>query len=122
VSSRQPGGYRLAAEPDAVDAVRFERLVAQARDAEGSRRVRLLRDALALWRGAAMADVGLADSEAWDAAVTRLERLRLAALEDRFDAEVGLGHGAELVAELTDLAAAHPERERLVAACGTPDP
>jgi predicted ATPase len=112
----QPGGYRLTVEPDAVDAVRFERLAAQARDAEGSRRVRLLREALALWRGAAMADVGLEDSEALDAAVARLERLRLAALEDRFDAEVGLGHGAELVAELTDLAAAHPVRERLVAA------
>jgi predicted ATPase/DNA-binding SARP family transcriptional activator len=111
-----PGGYRLIAEPDAVDAVRFERLVAQARDAEGSRRVQLLRDALALWRGAAMADVGLEESEALDAAAARLERLRLAALEDRFDAEVVLGHGAELVAELTDLATAHPERERLVAA------
>jgi predicted ATPase/DNA-binding SARP family transcriptional activator len=112
----QPGGYRLTAEPDAVDAVRFERLVAQARDAEGSRRVRLLREALALWRGAAMADVGLEDSEALDAAVARLERLRLATLEDRFDAEIGLGRGAELVAELTDLVAAHPVRERLVAA------
>jgi predicted ATPase/DNA-binding SARP family transcriptional activator len=112
----QPGGYRLTAEPDAVDAVRFEGLVAQARDAEGARRVRLLREALALWRGAAMADVGLEDSEAFDAAVTRLDRLRLAALEDRFEAEVGLGHGAELAAELTDLVAAHPERERLVAA------
>jgi predicted ATPase/DNA-binding SARP family transcriptional activator len=112
----QPGGYRLMTEPDAVDAVRFERLIAQARDAEGSQRVRLLRDALALWRGAALADVGLEDSEALDAAIARLDRLRLAALEDRFEAEVALGHGAELVAELTDLAAAHPERERLVAA------
>jgi predicted ATPase/DNA-binding SARP family transcriptional activator len=112
----QPGGYRLMAEPDVVDAVRFERFVAQARDAEGPRRVRLLRDALALWRGAAMGDVGLEDSEALDAAIARLERLRLTALEDRFDAEVTLGHGAELVAELTDLVAAYPVRERLVAA------
>ena len=111
-----PGGYRLMVEPDAVDAVRFERLVAQARGAEGSRRVQPLREALALWRGAAMADVGHQDSEALDAAVARLERLRLAALEDRFDAEVGLGHGADLVPELTDLVAAHPMRERLVAA------
>ncbi len=110
------GGYRLTVEPDAVDAVRFERLISQARDAEGPRRVQLLRDGLALWRGAAMADVGLEDSEALDAAVVRLERLRLAALEDRFEAEVSLGHGAELVAELTDLVAAHPERERLAAA------
>src|SRR6266699_875684 len=112
----QADGYRLRVEPDAVDAVRFERLVGQARNDEGPRRVRLLREALALWRGAAMQDVGLQDSAAFDAAVTRLEGLRLTAMEDRFDAEVSLGHGAELVTELTDLVAAHPVRERLVAA------
>jgi predicted ATPase/DNA-binding SARP family transcriptional activator len=116
IEGQPGGGYRLTVGPDTVDAVRFERLLAQARDAEGSRRVRLLREALALWRGAAMQDVGLEESEALGAAVARLERLRLAALEDRFDAEVVLGHGAELVAELTDLVAAHPEHERLVAA------
>jgi predicted ATPase/DNA-binding SARP family transcriptional activator/tetratricopeptide (TPR) repeat protein len=112
----QTDGYRLRVEPDAVDAVRFERLVGQARNDEDPRRVRLLREALALWRGAAMQDVGLQDSAAFDAAVTRLERLRLTAMEDRFDAEVSLGHGVELVTELTDLVAAHPVRERLVAA------
>jgi predicted ATPase/DNA-binding SARP family transcriptional activator len=112
----QTDGYRLLVEPDAVDAVRFERLVGQARNDEGPRRVRLLREALALWRGAAMQDVGLQDSAAFDAAVTRLERLRLTAMEDRFDAEISLGHGVELVTELTDLVAAHPVRERLVAA------
>jgi DNA-binding SARP family transcriptional activator len=116
IEGQPGGGYRLTVEPDAVDAVRFERLVAQARDAEGSRRVRLLREALALWRGAALADVGHQDSEALDAAGARLERLHLAALEDRFDAEVGLGQAGELVPELTDLVAAHPLRERLVAA------
>jgi predicted ATPase/DNA-binding SARP family transcriptional activator len=112
----QTDGYRLTVEPDAVDAVRFERLVGQARNDEDPRRVRLLREALALWRGAAMQDVGLQDSAAFDAAVTRLERLRLTAMEDRFDAEISLGHGVELVTELTDLVAAHPVRERLVAA------
>ncbi|WP_344639037.1 BTAD domain-containing putative transcriptional regulator [Kitasatospora cystarginea] len=114
----QPDGYRLMVEPDAVDAVRFERLViaGQARTADGSRRVRLLREALGLWRGAAMQDVGLQDSGAFDAAVARFEGLRLTAMEDRFEAEVGLGDGAELVTELTDLVAAHPVRERLVAA------
>jgi len=116
IEGQPGGGYRLTVGPDAVDAVRFERLVTQARAAEGAPRVRLLRDALDLWRGAALADVGLEDSQALDAAVARLDRLRLAALEDRFEAEVGLGHGAGLVAELTDLAATHPERERLVAA------
>ncbi|MBL0885500.1 BTAD domain-containing putative transcriptional regulator [Myceligenerans indicum] len=109
-------GYRLDVDPDAVDAVRFERLAGRARDEEGLGRVRLLREALALWRGAAMHDVGLRDGAAFDAAVTRLERLRLAATEDRFDAEIGLGHGADLVPELTDLVAADPVRERLVAA------
>jgi len=110
-----PDGYRLAVPPDAVDAVRFERLVA-ASQARGGERVRLLRDALALWRGSALQDVGLPDSTAFDAAVTRLEGLRLAALEDRFEAEAALGHGAELVTELTGLVAAHPLRERLAAA------
>ncbi len=112
----QTGGYRLTVEPDGVDAVRFERLAGQARNDEGARQVRLLREALALWRGAAMQDVDLQDSAAFDAAVTRLEGLRLTAMEDRFDAEISLGHGAELVTELTDLVAAHPVRERLVAA------
>ncbi|MGV9852598.1 BTAD domain-containing putative transcriptional regulator [Streptomyces sp. NPDC003442] len=111
-------GYRLLVEPDAVDAVRFERLVVagQARAEDGARRARLLREGLGLWRGAAMQDVGLRDSAAFDAAVVRLEGLRLTATEERAEAEVTLGRGAELVAELTDLVAAHPVRERLVGA------
>ncbi|NNH71464.1 AfsR/SARP family transcriptional regulator [Nocardia uniformis] len=112
----QADGYRLRVEPDAVDAVRFERLLAQARNDEGAQRVRRLREALALWRGAAMQDIGLPESAAFDAAVTRLEGLRLTAVEDRFDAEIGIGNGADLVPELTDLVTAHPMRERLVAA------
>ncbi|WP_133852189.1 BTAD domain-containing putative transcriptional regulator [Labedaea rhizosphaerae] len=109
----QPEGYRLKVAPDDVDAVRFERLVARARTEENPQ---LLREALGLWRGAAMQDVGLLDSGAFDAAVTRLDGLRLTAMEDRYDAEIDLGHGAELVTELTDLVAAHPMRERPVAA------
>ncbi|MEU4518508.1 BTAD domain-containing putative transcriptional regulator [Amycolatopsis sp. NPDC024027] len=109
----RPTGYRLVVAPEDVDAVRFERLVGQARQEDDPRR---LREALALWRGPAMQDVELPESAAFAAAVTRLEGLRLAALEDRFDAEARLGHGAELVTELTDLVAAHPMRERLVAA------
>jgi predicted ATPase/DNA-binding SARP family transcriptional activator len=112
----QPSGYRLLVDPDAVDALRFERLVDRARAADGPRRVQLLREALLLWRGKAMQDVDLEGSAAFDAAVTRLEGLHLTAVEDRFDAEIGLGHGAGLVPELTDLVAAHPLRERLVAA------
>ena len=112
----QPGGYRLAVAPDAVDALRFERLLAQARQVEGPGRVRLLREALTLWRGAAMQDVALEDSEAFNAAATRLEGLRLTAMEDRFEAEVSLGQGLEVITELTDAVTAHPLRERLVAA------
>ncbi|MFF4578639.1 BTAD domain-containing putative transcriptional regulator [Streptomyces sp. NPDC001373] len=111
-------GYRLAVAPDAVDAVRFERLVTagQARTDDLSGQVRLLREALALWRGAALQDVGLQDSAAFDAAVVRLEGLRLNAAEARAEADVALGRGAEVVTELADLVAAHPVRERLVAA------
>ncbi|MFC0623087.1 BTAD domain-containing putative transcriptional regulator [Kribbella deserti] len=110
------GGYRLMVEPDAVDALRFEQLVGQAHKVDGPRRVSLLREALGLWRGTALQDVGLEDSEAFEAAVTRLERLRLTAMEDRFDAEVALGQGVELIPELTDVVAAHPVRERLAGA------
>nr|WP_202447900.1 BTAD domain-containing putative transcriptional regulator [Streptomyces sp. SID5468] len=111
-------GYRLAVEPDAVDAVRFERLVGAARGGaeDGSRRVEPLRAALGLWRGAALQDVGLRDSAGFDAAVARLEAMRLTAVEERAEAEVTLGDGARMVAELSDLVAAHPVRERLVAA------
>lgn len=118
VVESRPDGYRLAVEPDAVDAVRFERLViaGQACAEDASRRVRLLREALELWRGAAMQDVALQDSAAFDAAVGRFEGLRLTATEERFDAEITLGRGAERVTELTDLVAAHPLRERFVAA------
>ncbi|MFD3399808.1 BTAD domain-containing putative transcriptional regulator [Kribbella sp. NPDC058693] len=109
-------GYRLQVDPDAVDAVRFERLVARARTDQDPQGVRLLREALELWRGPAMQDVGLTESGAFDAAVTRLDGLRLTAMEDRYDAEILLGRGAEMVTELTDLVAANPVRERLVAA------
>ena len=114
----QPDGYRLRVAPDAVDAVQFERLViaGQVRTGDASRRARLLREALELWRGAAIQDVGLLDSAAFDATVIRLEELRLTAAEERADAEITLGRGAELVTELTDLVAAHPLRERLAAA------
>ncbi|MET7472739.1 BTAD domain-containing putative transcriptional regulator [Streptomyces sp. NPDC005648] len=113
-------GYRLVVEAEGVDAVRFERLVGAARAGTGaedvSGRVRLLGEALGLWRGAAFQDVGLQDSAALDAAAARLDALRLTAVEERADAEVAVGRGAELITELTDLVAEHPLRERLVAA------
>lgn len=108
------GGYRLAVDPSDVDAIEFERLVTAAR--QGPDRLEALRDALALWRGPAMHDVVLEDSKAFEAAVTRLEALRLTAMEDRFEAELDSGHPAAIIAELTDAATANPLRERLAAA------
>ncbi|MFI6297019.1 BTAD domain-containing putative transcriptional regulator [Nonomuraea sp. NPDC050790] len=110
------GGYRLAVGADAVDVSRFEQLVGQARAAEPSARAELLRAALELWRGSAMADIALQDSEAFDAVITRLDELHVAALGDRVDADIRLGRGSELVSELTGLVAAYPLREGFVAA------
>ncbi|MEV4216771.1 BTAD domain-containing putative transcriptional regulator [Nonomuraea sp. NPDC049725] len=115
VIEAESGGYRLAVDPDAVDVCRFERLVAQARGAEPAARAELLRSALELWRGQALADIALRDSEAFDAVVTRLDELHVAALGDRVDADLRLGRGSELVSELTDLVATYPLREGFVA-------
>ncbi|WP_218007512.1 BTAD domain-containing putative transcriptional regulator [Nocardia vinacea] len=112
----QAGGYRLTVESDAVDAVRFEQLLDRARGGDDARQAELLREALDLWRGALMQDIGVQDSAALDVVISRLEGLRLAAMEDLYEAEIRLGRGAELVAELTELVARHPVRERLVAA------
>ncbi|WP_156037662.1 BTAD domain-containing putative transcriptional regulator, partial [Glycomyces tenuis] len=104
-------GYRLALPPDAVDAHRFERLAREGRLAlEDGRRetaAALLHEALALWRGEPL--VELPDMVA---AATRLNELRLTALEDRFAAEAP-DRAAESIPELTELTEAHPLRERL---------
>ncbi|MGJ6964045.1 BTAD domain-containing putative transcriptional regulator [Streptosporangium sp. G11] len=110
-----PAGYRLVAGADAVDAHRFERLAAEGRRAlasgEHGRAVELLGEALSLWRGPALADVGEAPFARAPSA--RLDRLRLDCVEDRVQAELELGRHRELVAELQELTAAHPFRERL---------
>ncbi|TDD10985.1 helix-turn-helix domain-containing protein [Nonomuraea deserti] len=116
VIEAESGGYRLAVDPDAVDVCRFEQLVGQARAAEPAARAELLRSALALWRGAPMADIALEGSDAFDAAVARLDELHVAALGDRVDADIRLGRGSALVSELTGLVAAYPLREGFVAA------
>ncbi len=109
----QAPGYRLAVDPEAVDAVRFERLLARARALTADPRAALdvVEEALALWRGPALSDVG--DAE-WAAAEgLRLEELRLGALEDRLELLLETGRHAEGTAELERLAALHPLRERL---------
>ncbi|MTE11407.1 AAA family ATPase [Nocardia sp. CT2-14] len=110
------GGYRLAVAPGDVDAVRFEQLLEQARSGDDRQRAPLLREAVELWRGALMQDVGMPAGSAFEAVLARFEALHLGALEDRYEAEIRLGRGAELVNELTDVVALHPVRERLAAA------
>src|SRR6266498_3464301 len=107
-------GYRMAIDPEAVDSVQFERLALAGRDelrGDPHRARELLREALALWRGPALADVATARFAG--AAVARLEELRLGAIEDRIEAELATGSGQRLVAELDELVTANPLRERL---------
>ncbi|GIG66652.1 BTAD domain-containing putative transcriptional regulator [Phytomonospora endophytica] len=110
-----PAGYRLAVDPDDVDALRFTRLAADGRRAltagDHARASALLHEALGLWRGPALADVD-ASAQA-EAHATRLEGARQAAVEDRAEADIALGRAAGLTAELAALTAADPLRERL---------
>ncbi|WP_433182572.1 BTAD domain-containing putative transcriptional regulator [Actinoallomurus sp. CA-150999] len=110
-----PAGYRLAVEPDDVDALRFERLARDGRRAlaagDHARAAALLREGLDLWRGPALADVTAASYA--EAQAVRLEELRLGAFEDHAEARLALGGHRDLVTGLQDLVAAHPLRERL---------
>ncbi|NUT18779.1 MAG: tetratricopeptide repeat protein [Hamadaea sp.] len=107
-----PVGYRLAVDPQRVDAVAFERFldIPPNPDDPAAERASLVR-ALALWRGIPFD--GLQSS--WLAAVesVRLTERYLAAVERRIDLDLESDAAAELVAELQDLTARHPLRERL---------
>jgi DNA-binding SARP family transcriptional activator len=94
-------GYSVAAGPHELDAARFERLAGESRFDE----------ALAVWRGPALADFR-EERFARDAA-SRLEELRLGAEEGRIDDELAAGRDSQVVADLERLVAEHPLRERL---------
>ncbi|MZD08957.1 tetratricopeptide repeat protein [Streptomyces sp. SID5785] len=100
-----PAGYRLVVERDAVDVHRFERLARAGGQAlaagDHARAAELLREALGLWRGPAPQDL------------PRLDELRLTAVQDRIAADLALGAGPDLVAEIRDLLGSHPLSERL---------
>ncbi len=112
---KQGPGYALVLGRDQLDLARFERLVSEGRAALAADRPNdaqvLLENALALWRGRALADFPYLDWAQLEAG--RLEELRLAALEDRIEAELALGRHGELIAELEAMAAEHPYRERV---------
>lgn len=107
-------GYQLRLEPDELDADGFARLTAQGRtlyaggDADGA--VAVLSEALAVWRGPALAGFETRDFAREE--IRRLEELRTAAIADRVDARLAAGAAGELVGELQELVDAHPLWER----------
>jgi DNA-binding SARP family transcriptional activator/pimeloyl-ACP methyl ester carboxylesterase len=109
-----PPGYLLEVGDEELDLARFERSVADARQAlsqDDPRKAReLLGDALALWRGPALAEFSEPFARHESA---RLEELRLAALEWRIEADFALGHHRDVVGELEALIAQYPLREHL---------
>lgn len=109
-----PTGYRLAVDAEAVDVTRFERLVARGRRTpdDPAATSRTLQEALDLWRGSALLDV--ADLAYFQAPLAHLHEVRLSAIEERIDADLRLGRGADVVAELATLVTEHSLRERLV--------
>jgi len=108
-------GYLLRVEPDELDLDRFELLVEQAQQGTAvhdlQRAARILRQALGLWRGLALAD--LPPTVAVDAESARLEEARMVALEERLEIDLRLGQHAQLVGELEALVASYPNRERV---------
>jgi DNA-binding SARP family transcriptional activator/ABC-type branched-subunit amino acid transport system substrate-binding protein len=110
--TRAPG-YLARVDADRLDASRFERLVAEAAGRPADEAAALLDTGLRLWRGAPLADFAyepFAQSE-----IARLEEARVAALEDRLDADLACARHAAVVSDLEALVAEHPYRERLIA-------
>lgn len=105
----QPPGYLIRVSDGELDLHRFEQLVAAARTEEPVQAARLLREGLALWRGAPLAELG----DSFAPTERALEEQRLAALEQRIDADLALGRHAELIPELEGLVREQPLRERL---------
>ena len=111
----QPPGYRLVVAPGDLDAARFVALAEEGHRLLEAERpgpaAQVLREALGLWRGPALADV--VDEPFAQPERQRLEELRLVALEDRLAAELALGGHAAAAAELQQLVGRYPFRERL---------
>src|SRR6266540_3377960 len=111
----RPPGYLLEVDPEELDLRCFERLLAEGHDAlaqgDAERAARVLHEALALWRGPALAEFAFEPFA--QAEIGRLEDLRLAAVEERIEADLALGRHADLIGELEALIAENPHRERL---------
>jgi DNA-binding SARP family transcriptional activator len=110
LSTRAPG-YALRVDRDELDLHQFERLVEEAEGAQPALAAAKLHEALSLWRGEPLADFAYAPFA--QAAIGRLEELRVVALEKRIEADLNMGRHADLAGELRDLVREHPLRERL---------
>lgn len=113
IQSHGPG-YRLRLDPQELDATRFAELIRDAKKAlpvDPNVAVATLEDALALWRGPALAD--LADQSSLLAEAARLDELRLEAQEARVEGLLAAGAPARAIGELEALVARHPWRESL---------
>jgi DNA-binding SARP family transcriptional activator len=110
----QAPGYSLRVEEGELDLDRFERLFGEGREllaaGDAKNAAKCLDEALALWRGTPFAEFE-AEPFAREAGA-RLEETRLAAVEDRIDADLALGRQDRLVSELEELVAREPLRER----------
>jgi DNA-binding SARP family transcriptional activator len=105
-------GYVIEVSDDDLDLARFVTLVERARREDDARReVVLLRDALALWRGRPLSNVPSDHVQRSD--VPRLVEQRLRTAERRFELELELDGGGDMIGELRELATAEPFRERL---------
>jgi DNA-binding SARP family transcriptional activator len=106
-------GYLLGVEPEQVDAFRFQRLTWQGRryleNDEVDKAAEVLRQALDLWQGSALADV--VHGPVLAAHLVVLEEQRLRALELRIQADMRLGLHREMIGELRSLVARHPLNE-----------
>jgi DNA-binding SARP family transcriptional activator len=111
VIETRPPGYLMRVDPSSFDLHRFEGLTTEAAASAPDGAAGLLREALSLWRGAPLADLSYEPFA--QAAIARLEELRLAALERRIEADLALARHADVVAELRGLVAEQPLRERL---------
>jgi DNA-binding SARP family transcriptional activator len=113
--TRDPG-YLLRVDPERLDLHRFQRLDREGRQAlaagDPARAADLLRQALELWRGPALADVAASTDISWPELVG-VEELQVASTEARIEAELALGRHHELVAELEGLVRVYPLREHL---------
>ncbi|MFJ6700866.1 BTAD domain-containing putative transcriptional regulator [Streptomyces sp. NPDC091272] len=115
VLATRHGGYLLQIPPDCVDVHTYEQLVTDGHAAyeqgDDDSAATMLRRALALWQGPALVDVRV--GPILEIEVMRLEESRLGTVERRIDADLRLGRHSELLAELTELIARHPQHEGL---------